>query len=303
MTAAAGHDLAAFAAARPFLRHDNFRLLFLATFGSGIGNWLAVIALPVDVYDRTHSGWWVGALLIANILPAVFIGLLFGPLVDRLSRKGLMIASDLGRLAVFAALPFAELGRRDRRRSPSSPGSATRSSGRPSSPGCRTSSPRSELADGERAAPARRVDDDRARPAARRRRSSPRPARTSPTGVNAVTFALSAALVALDPGPAAAERPADRPRPLERPRARASRSFAARARSSACWSSGRSCMLASGSSTSPRSSSRSSRSTRATSASACSGPATGVGLVVGGLAAAPLIERDLGVGALPALAR
>ena len=37
----------------------------------------------------------------------MFIGLLFGPLVDRLSRKGLMIGSDLGRLAVFAALPFA----------------------------------------------------------------------------------------------------------------------------------------------------------------------------------------------------
>lgn len=89
------------------LRNTRFRLLFLATFASGVGNWLAVIALTVDVYDRTHSGWWVGDLLIANILPAVFIGLLLGPLVDRLSRKGLMIASDLGRLVVFAALPFA----------------------------------------------------------------------------------------------------------------------------------------------------------------------------------------------------
>jgi MFS family permease len=89
------------------LANGRFRLLFIATFASGIGNWLAVIALTVDVYDRTHSGWWVGELLIANILPAVFIGLLLGPLVDRLSRKGLMIGSDLLRLAVFAALPFA----------------------------------------------------------------------------------------------------------------------------------------------------------------------------------------------------
>jgi MFS family permease len=88
------------------LADSRFRLLFLATFGSGIGNWLALIALQVDVYDRTHSGWWVGALLIASILPAIFLGLLAGPLVDRLSRKGLMIGSDLGRLVVFAALPF-----------------------------------------------------------------------------------------------------------------------------------------------------------------------------------------------------
>ncbi len=85
----------------------TFRLLFLATLGSGLGNWLALIALQVDVYDRTnHSGWWVGGVLVATIGPAVALGLLFGPLVDRLSRKGLMIGSDLGRLAVFAALPF-----------------------------------------------------------------------------------------------------------------------------------------------------------------------------------------------------
>ena len=88
------------------LGNRRFRLLFLATFGSGLGNWLAVIALQVDVYDRTHSGWWVAGLLIASILPAVFIGVLLGPLVDRLSRKALMIGSDLGRLVVFALLPF-----------------------------------------------------------------------------------------------------------------------------------------------------------------------------------------------------
>ncbi len=88
------------------LANSRFRLLFFATFGSGIGSWLAVIALQVDVYDRTHSGWWVGALLVGNILPAVFLGLLAGPLVDRLSRKGLMVASDIGRFGVFALLPF-----------------------------------------------------------------------------------------------------------------------------------------------------------------------------------------------------
>jgi dTMP kinase len=89
------------------LEDGRFRLLFLATFASGIGNWLAVIALQIDVYDRTESGWWVGALLIANILPAVFLGLLAGPLVDRLSRKALMVGSDVLRFGVFVVLPFA----------------------------------------------------------------------------------------------------------------------------------------------------------------------------------------------------
>jgi MFS family permease len=86
---------------------SGFRLLFGATLASGLGTWIAVVALTVDVYDRTHSAEWVSALLIADFLPAVIIGLFFGPLLDRLSRRRLMIVSDLVRVAVFAALPFA----------------------------------------------------------------------------------------------------------------------------------------------------------------------------------------------------
>jgi MFS family permease len=88
-------------------RVPSFRLLFLATLGSGFGTWLAFIGLAIDVKDRTDSGPWVSALLIADVLPAVVIGLLAGPLVDRLSRKGLMIGADLLRAAIFALLPFA----------------------------------------------------------------------------------------------------------------------------------------------------------------------------------------------------
>ncbi len=87
-------------------RLPSFRLLFFATLGSGIGNWLAVVALTVDVYDRTGSGAWVAALWIANIIPAIAIGLLLGPLIDRWSRRRLMVGADLARLGVFAVLPF-----------------------------------------------------------------------------------------------------------------------------------------------------------------------------------------------------
>jgi MFS family permease len=83
-------------------------LLFFATAGSSFGTYLAAIVLTVDVYDRTGSGVWVAALLIADFLPIVVIGLLLGPLVDRLSRRGLMVVSDLVRVAVFVALPFVD---------------------------------------------------------------------------------------------------------------------------------------------------------------------------------------------------
>ncbi len=85
----------------------DFRLLFVATLGSSLGTLLATVALVVDVKDRTDSASWVSALLIVEFLPAVVIGLFFGPLLDRLSRRGLMIASDLVRFVVFFALPFA----------------------------------------------------------------------------------------------------------------------------------------------------------------------------------------------------
>ena len=50
-------------------RARDFRLLFLAAVGSGLGSRLAVMALMVDVWDRTHSGKWVAALLVADFVP------------------------------------------------------------------------------------------------------------------------------------------------------------------------------------------------------------------------------------------
>ena len=85
----------------------GFRLLFLATLGSSLGTLLATVALVVDIKDRTNSGTWVSALLIAEFLPAVVVGLFLGPLLDRISRRGLMIVSDVVRAGVFFTLPFA----------------------------------------------------------------------------------------------------------------------------------------------------------------------------------------------------
>ncbi len=93
---------------RDILRSSpGFRILFTSYLVSGLGTFLAVIALSVDVWDRTHSGVWVSALLIADFLPAVAIGLTLGPLVDRLSRKHLLVGADLVRLAAFVLLAFS----------------------------------------------------------------------------------------------------------------------------------------------------------------------------------------------------
>ncbi|MFO7572517.1 MAG: MFS transporter [Gaiellaceae bacterium] len=87
-------------------RSPEFGLLFFATAGSAFGTYLAAIALTVQMKQETGSGVWVAGLLIAEFAPIVLIGLLFGPLVDRLSRRWLMVVSDLVRFALFVALLF-----------------------------------------------------------------------------------------------------------------------------------------------------------------------------------------------------
>ena len=89
-------------------RVRGLRLLFFAAFGSGFGTWLAFVALNLDVWERTHSGTWIAALLLADFLPAIAIGLLAGPFVDRLSRRGVMVSADLIRFAAFLLLPFTQ---------------------------------------------------------------------------------------------------------------------------------------------------------------------------------------------------
>jgi MFS family permease len=88
--------------------NSSFRWLFAAALGSGLGTYLAAVALAVSIRDRTHSGVWVAGLLVADFLPIVVVGLLLGPLIDRLSRRRLMIGADLVRLGVFVLLPFAD---------------------------------------------------------------------------------------------------------------------------------------------------------------------------------------------------
>src|SRR6185503_20519873 len=88
-------------------RVRGLRLLFFAAFGSGFGTWLAFVALNLDVWERTHSGTWIAGLLLADFLPAIAIGMLAAPLVDRLSRRRVMVGADLIRCGVFVTLPFA----------------------------------------------------------------------------------------------------------------------------------------------------------------------------------------------------
>ncbi len=67
---------------------------------------MATIALTADLTARTESPWWVSLLFVVTFIPAIVVGLVAGPLIDRLSRKRLIVNADLVRFGVFLVLPF-----------------------------------------------------------------------------------------------------------------------------------------------------------------------------------------------------
>ncbi len=77
-----------------------FRLLWYGQFVSQLGDWFDSIALFALLLHLTNSGAAIGLLLVAQFLPPALVGLGAGIVVDRLSRKTVMIAADLGRAAL-----------------------------------------------------------------------------------------------------------------------------------------------------------------------------------------------------------
>jgi MFS family permease len=78
-------------------RNRGFRRLWYAQLTSQLGDWLDAIALYILLLRLTGSGTAIAVLLVAESLPSALVGLGAGVVVDRLPRKAVMIAADLGR--------------------------------------------------------------------------------------------------------------------------------------------------------------------------------------------------------------
>ena len=79
----------------------NFRLLWLGQVVSQLGDWFDTIALYTLLSKlTTDSGRAIGLLLVARFLPSFIVGTLSGVIVDRFSRRTIMIVSDLMRALV-----------------------------------------------------------------------------------------------------------------------------------------------------------------------------------------------------------
>jgi MFS family permease len=80
----------------------EFRVFWLAQVLSVAGDRLALVALAVLVYDRTHSPLLTAIAYAAGFLPWVVGGVLFGAVADRWPRREVMVACDLARAVLIA---------------------------------------------------------------------------------------------------------------------------------------------------------------------------------------------------------
>src|SRR5579883_3240229 len=86
------------------LRERPFRLLFAGQAVSLLGDAFVPVALAFAVLGIGGSASDLGFVLAAEVVPFVVLLLAGGVVADRVSRRKLMLASDLVRLAVQGAV-------------------------------------------------------------------------------------------------------------------------------------------------------------------------------------------------------
>jgi MFS family permease len=89
-------------------RNGDFARFWAAESISVVGSQVTAVAVPLlAALSLGASPMSVGVLAAAAGLPHLLFGLFAGAWVDRLRRRPIMIAADVGRAAFLAAIPFA----------------------------------------------------------------------------------------------------------------------------------------------------------------------------------------------------
>ena len=89
---------------RELVRDKNFARVWGARAVSDLGDWTYTLAVVTTLVDRKAAPYVFAALLIAQVGPAAISGALGGPLIDKFSRKRVMIVADVARFFAVASL-------------------------------------------------------------------------------------------------------------------------------------------------------------------------------------------------------
>ena len=84
--------------------HRSFMRLWASQAVSNLGDWVYALAVGTTLAQRAGGARALAVVLMMQVGPAAVAGALGGPLIDRFSRKKLMIVSDVVRAAAVASL-------------------------------------------------------------------------------------------------------------------------------------------------------------------------------------------------------
>jgi MFS family permease len=92
--------------------HRDFAIFWTTALVSNSAAWMQVIAVPARLKDLTGSNTWLGAAAMASLLPSTLLTPLAGLLADRVSRRMILIVTQLGQMGFafgFFVLHLADL--------------------------------------------------------------------------------------------------------------------------------------------------------------------------------------------------
>ncbi|MEJ7754762.1 MAG: MFS transporter, partial [Candidatus Limnocylindrales bacterium] len=92
------------------IRHPDFVKLWVAESISMAGSQISQLAIPLlAIVLLNASAFEVGLLTAVGFLPFLLFGLPAGVWIDRLRRRPILIAADVGRAVLLASIPLAWL--------------------------------------------------------------------------------------------------------------------------------------------------------------------------------------------------
>lgn len=93
---------------RAVARSSSYFPLWLSQLVSSFGDTLHYIALVVLVYELTGRGAAVAVLVAAEVVPVLLLGPVAGVVIDRFSRKSVLISADLARAVLVLSLAWPQ---------------------------------------------------------------------------------------------------------------------------------------------------------------------------------------------------
>ncbi len=92
----------------PLLRDRIFQRWASAEAVSLVGTAISTIVVPILVFQRTSSPAQTGVVTALRVVPYLLVGLVAGPLADRIDRRALIVWGNLAQGAAMAVIPIVD---------------------------------------------------------------------------------------------------------------------------------------------------------------------------------------------------